>query len=245
MINIYMKKLTNDDIIARLNKLYNYKYDLSKVDYTGQNGKLTLICPLHGEWSKMAQKIFAYGNSKVSGCPHCNYKNAVKNRSYNKLKTTEQFVEQAKRVHGNIYDYSLINYINTDTKVRIICPSHGPFDQLPWGHLKYGCRQCNIHKSKVEKRWLTSLNNKNIVHQYKIPGTNYVVDGFDPITNTIYEFYGDYWHGNPKKFPPLKINTKTPKNKTFGELYQDTLVREQNLRNMGYTVISMWESDFR
>jgi len=245
VINNYMKKLTNTDIIARLNKLYNNKYDLSKVNYTGQNNKLTLICPIHGAWSKMAQKILGHGKSKIAGCPKCNFKTAVKNRSYNRLKTTEQFINQAIQKHNDIYDYSLVNYINTDTKIDIICPSHGLFRQLPWGHLKYGCRACGIHKSNVEKVWIKSLNISTLITQHTISRFNFTVDGYDPITNTIYEFYGDYWHGNPKKFASNKINTRTPKQKTFGQLYEDTLAREQLLKNAGYNIVSIWESDYR
>lgn len=240
-----MKKLTNEDVKSRLNILYNNKYDLSKVNYTGLDGKLILICPVHGEWSKMAQKIFGYGKSKIAGCPSCNYKNAVKQRSYNTLKTTEEFINEAVQKHGNLYDYSLVEYVNTDTKVKIVCPSHGIFQQRPWMHLKYGCRLCGVHKSNVEKEWIKSLNIPGIVPQYKIVELNITVDGFDPNTNTVYEFYGDYWHGNPKKFNPTLINTRTPKKKTFGQLYQDTLNREEQLRVLGYNVVSIWESDYR
>ena len=240
-----MKKLTNDDIIARLETIYNKKYDLSKVSYTGANGKITLICPIHGEWSKMAQKILAYGESKISGCPKCNFKSAVKNRAYNKLKDTNQFITESIQKHGDRYDYSLVNYINTDTKVNIICPSHGLFRQLPWGHLKYGCKQCGIHKSQIENEWLNSLNIPSMIKQYRVPDLNFIVDGFDPLTNTIYEFYGDYWHGNPAKFSSEKINTRTPKKKTFGQLYVDTINRENILRNAGYNIVSIWESEYR
>jgi hypothetical protein len=235
-----MKLLSNNDIITRLTNLYNDKYDLSLVNYTGINNKITLICKIHGPWSRMAQKEFL-----GSGCPRCNLSNIGKNRSYNRLKTKDEFITQAKEKHGNIYDYSLVNYINTDTKIDIICPSHGLFRQLPWGHLKYGCRACGVHKSNVEKQWIKSLKISTLISQYTIPKLNITVDGFNPLTNTVYEFYGDYWHGNPKKFPSNKINTKTPKQKTFGQLYDDTIMREQIILNAGYDLVTMWESDYR
>jgi len=233
------KKLTNSIIIQRLVKLYNDQYDLSMVNYTGMKNKITLICLKHGPWARMAEKELI-----GAGCPKCNYENMPKNRTYNKLKTTDEFINQAKQVHGDTYDYSLVKYKNADTKIKIICPSHGEFEQLPWGHLKYGCRQCNIHKSKIEKEWLNSFNNKNIIHQYRLDDLKIIVDGFDPSTNTVYEFYGDYWHGNPSKFNPLLINTRTPKQKTFGELYQDTVNREHKIISSGYKLISIWEADY-
>lgn len=235
-----MPKLTNETIIQRLMLLYNNKYDLSLVNYTGMNNKIILVCEKHGAWSRMAQKELI-GN----GCPKCNYENMPKNRTYNRLKTPEEFIQQAKKVHGDIYDYSLVNYKNGDTKIDIVCPSHGTFTQLPWGHLKYGCRSCNIHTSKIEKKWLKSLGIPTLIQQYKIPNLNFTVDGFDPVTNTIYEFYGDYWHGNPNKFVADKINTRTPKQKTFGQLYNDTITRETILEDAGYNIVSVWESDIR
>ena len=74
------------------------------------------------------------------------------------------------------------------------------------------------------------------------PIDNYIVDGFDPITNTVYEFYGDYWHGNPNKKYNSDINMKS---KTlFSELYQNTINRERYLISKGFNIISIWEDDF-
>lgn len=235
-----MKKLTNDEFIIRLSKLYGTRYDLSKVNYTGVDGKVTLVCDVHGPWQRMAQKELL-----GCGCPRCNMSNIGKNREYNRLKTTTEFIAESKTVHGDVYDYSLVEYKNSDTKVKIICPAHGVFEQLPWGHLKYGCRQCGVHKSKIEKEWLASFNIPSMIPQYKLPVLHFTVDGFDPATNTVYEFYGDYWHGNPKKFASHKINKQTPKQKSFGQLYKETLLRESNIKAAGYNFVSIWESDYR
>jgi len=58
--------------------------------------------------------------------------------------TTEEFVEKAKAVHGNRYDYSSVSYVNAHTKVTIICLDHGPFPQTPHAHIhnKSGCPVC-------------------------------------------------------------------------------------------------------
>lgn len=126
-------------VIEKLREVYGNRYDLSRVNYTGARHKITLVCDKHGPWSKMYEKVIG-----GVGCPKCNLENAPKHRDYNRLKTSEKFIEQAKIVHGEKYDYSLVSYINTDTKVKIICPEHGVFEQMPWGHLKYGCRDCGI-----------------------------------------------------------------------------------------------------
>ncbi len=58
---------------------------------------------------------------------------------------------------------------------------------------------------------------------------------------TIYEFHGDYWHGNPNRYNP---DDETYFGKSFGELYQKTIEREQMIKNMGFNLITIWESDW-
>lgn len=61
--------------------------------------------------------------------------------------TTEEFIEKAKNVHGDFYDYGLVNYINTTTKVKIICREHGIFQQTPEWHLAgQGCLDCGFKR---------------------------------------------------------------------------------------------------
>lgn len=69
----------------------------------------------------------------------------------------------------------------------------------------------------------------------------YKVDGFDPETNTIYEFDGDFWHGNPSLFKPDDINPRTKT--TFGQLHEKTVARRQALETLGYTVVAIWEAE--
>jgi hypothetical protein len=61
-----------------------------------------------------------------------------------KKKTNEQFIKESKKIHGEIYDYSRLNYLNNSTKVELICPSHGVFYIRPNDHLskKVGCNKC-------------------------------------------------------------------------------------------------------
>ena len=67
-----------------------------------------------------------------------------------KSKTTEQFISEAKAVHGDKYDYSKVEYVNTHTKVCIICPEHGEFWSIPCDHLhKHGCPHCARECQKI------------------------------------------------------------------------------------------------
>ncbi len=70
----------------------------------------------------------------------------------------------------------------------------------------------------------------------------YLADGYCKETNTVYEFNGDYWHGNPKVYDQDEINKSTKT--SFGELYQRTLQKERVLKQMGFNVVSVWESDW-
>jgi G:T-mismatch repair DNA endonuclease (very short patch repair protein) len=70
----------------------------------------------------------------------------------------------------------------------------------------------------------------------------YFVDGYDKERNMVYEFLGDFWHGNPKKFKSFEFNKTT--NCTFGDLYQKTLEREQQIKDLGYNLVVMWEYDW-
>lgn len=98
---------------------------------------------------------------------------------------------------------------------------------------------------KMSKEWLLSLGIPNdTIHRERVIVLDrpYRVDGFDPKTNTVYEFYGDFWHGNPRKYSSDCIN---PKNKTtYGELYRRTIERQSIIERAGFNFICIWESDY-
>ena len=108
----------------------------------------------------------------------------------------------------------------------------------------HGCPKCASSVSKMETRWLNSLNIPEEYRQktIKINNRNYKVDAYNPTNNTIYEFYGDYWHGNPKVYHTTDINNHSKK--TFGFLYRKTIEREFDLKSKGYHIKSIWQSDF-
>lgn len=71
----------------------------------------------------------------------------MKDRSMSKRYTTEEFIDKAKAIHGNKYDYSRVAYVDSVTPVSIVCPDHGEFKQRPAGHLSgKGCPGCAYEK---------------------------------------------------------------------------------------------------
>lgn len=143
-------KYTTEEFIEKSKVIHGNKYDYSKVDYQGNDAKVCIICPVHGEfWQQPNNHL----NGK--GCIKC----AGVERS-----TTEEFIEKAREVHGDKYDYSKVDYVNANTKVCIICPVHGEFWQQPADHLDgHGCSICN--ESKLEKEICNLLINNNIHHE--------------------------------------------------------------------------------
>lgn len=80
--------------------------------------------------------------------------------------------------------------------------------------------------------------------EYKIPGTRYTADGYCVETNTIYEFHGDVFHGNPILFESTEYCHPFNKGITAGELYERTMLKEQTIRELGYNLITIWETDW-
>ena len=137
------KKLTKEEFINRAKEIHGDKYDYSKVNYVNKRTKIEIICPIHGSF-------FQYPEVHIrgSGCPECGKKISKEKRKL----TNEEIIEQFKKVHGNKYDYSKVNYVNIDTPVEIICPIHGSFFQSPYEH-KNGanCPKCSGKEKNTEK----------------------------------------------------------------------------------------------
>lgn len=124
------KKLTTEEFIEKARKVHGDKYDYSNVKYTDSLTKVCIICNRCGRefWQTPANHL------RGQGCAHCN-----KSKPSNK----DEFVRKSIEVHGNKYDYSLVEYINSCTKVKIICPKHGVFEQNPAAHVNgQGCMYC-------------------------------------------------------------------------------------------------------
>lgn len=131
---------TTEDFIAKARKVHGNKYDYSKVVYKNATEKVCIICPEHGEfWQNPTSHL------KGFGCRKC----SAQALSKKVRKDTTDFIAEAKTVHGDKYDYSKVEYVNSNTKVCIICPEHGEFWQSPSNHLKgKGCPKCiGRHKS--------------------------------------------------------------------------------------------------
>ena len=132
---------TNDDFINEAKKIHGSKYDYSKVEYVNTSTKVCIICKEHGEFWQTP-----HGHLSGKGCIRCAKKEKL---------TTEKFIEKAKKVHGELYDYSKVKYINANTKVCIICKEHGEFWQAPNAHLNgKKCSKCAKNKLYTQNEFI-------------------------------------------------------------------------------------------
>lgn len=232
------KKLSNIDFIERANKIHNYRYNYDSVEYIESHSSVQVFCFNHGLFNQLPNT-----HLNGSGCPLCGIESRARLRS----SSVNFFIEKSNIVHNNKFNYSLVEYKNAITYIKIICPNHGIFEQTPANHLNgKGCYKCsNSNISKLEIKWLDHLN---IEEKYRhqtiiILNRKYKVDAYIPETNTIYEFYGDFWHGNPAMYNENEVNPRS--NISYGILYNKTIERENLFKEAKYHVCSIWESDFK
>ena len=128
------QKLTRDTFSLKANKIHNNQYDYSFVNYKDCYTKITIICPLHGEFYQSPTNHLI-GN----GCPKCGEEKRRKNRNLG----TDKFIKRAILVHGTKYSYLHSTYTGIRSKVKIECPIHGEFFQVAGVHLSgKGCPKC-------------------------------------------------------------------------------------------------------
>jgi hypothetical protein len=129
-----MRKLTTAQFIEKSKVIHGGKYDYSLVDYQGSKMPVIIICNQCDNNFQQTPNAHLHGYN----CPVC----------ADTRKTTEEFIEDARKVHGYLYNYSEVNYINNKTLITIICEKHGRFDQEPSSHLKgTPCPICSRHNS--------------------------------------------------------------------------------------------------
>lgn len=147
------KRKTNPlDFILVANKTHNNKYDYSLMKYENTHIKIKIICPEHGIFEQ-SPKTHLNGH----GCPDC---------GGSKLLTQNIFINRSKKIHKEKYDYSLVEYKNSEKKVIIICPIHGEFKQKPINHLKGNdCLKCGYMKNLIGFDEFTKRS--HIIHNNK------------------------------------------------------------------------------
>lgn len=146
---------TTEQFIEEVKSIHGSKYDYSLIKYSTAHTPVLLRCPVHGDFLLKPNTIL----SQKQGCGKCGAINRKHNNINNRTraKTTEQFITECIKVHGNLYDYSKVNYYNAHSKVTIICHEHGEFTVEAGSHLKgtkcVACFEDTLKGKGV--RWIT------------------------------------------------------------------------------------------
>lgn len=214
---------------------FSDKYSYENAKYSGSKRPISVTCKLHGEFKTTPSRFL---NSPI-GCPTCV---AVGRRV-----STEEYISRVKSVHGDLYDYSLVNYTAMHSHIKIICRVHGEFSMVAHSHLykKSNCPSCVSAKkiSISSTEWLDSLGISGLIREYRLPeNKRRPVDGYDPETNTIYQFHGAYFHSDPRIYRPESYNQLLKL--THGENYIRSCKLDDEIISYGYKLVIMHEADW-
>ena len=128
------------DFIHDANAKHNNKFEYDVATFLGRHTLMSIKCPFHGPFEQTP-----HNHLKYTGCNKC----AREIQSDRRRSCTNDFIRDAVAVHGNVYDYSRVEYISTHEKVTIVCPVHGPFEQTPNKHLMGStCLDCKFDGQK-------------------------------------------------------------------------------------------------
>jgi protein-arginine kinase activator protein McsA len=190
------RTLTQEKFIKKAIKVYGKdKYNYDKTRYINALTDVIVTCNIHGEFNQNAH-VFLQGH----GCQRCGY------ASY----TLSECINKFKEIHGDIYDYSKVEYYNSRTKVCIICREHGEFWQKPNNHIDgQRCPNCHISYGELAiKKWFTE-NSISFVQQYKLNELKVdkkplQFDFYLPEINTLIEYDGEQ-HYRPVRFNGISM----------------------------------------
>ncbi len=162
--------LTQQSFIERALKVHIGRYDYSQVEIKGKNQKIKIVCSNHGVFHQLP-----LNHINGAGCPEC----AKIARSTSQKYSSIEFIESVQKIHGNKYDYSKVNYINSQSKVEIICALHGPFHMKANSHFNgQGCPKCGREsvKDKITLKFDELLKRAEKVHvnRYEYLESSYV-----------------------------------------------------------------------
>lgn len=240
-------QMTQKQFLNRARAKHGNKYDYSNTKYCGQKGKVTIRC-------KQCDAEFEQtGGSHLAG-RGCNSCGVIRRGVASRIEVDE-LKRRLRAVKGSTLTTDFSDYVSMHDEISVDCRKcEARFNITPMLLLKGGlCQVCsgrgysNMAITWIEyeaKRRRIKIQHALNGGEFKIPGTNYRADGYNKRSKTIFEFHGDVFHGNPKRFKPS--DRPNPYNsKTAKEMHAATRHREKVLRALGYTVVVMWEKEWR
>lgn len=204
------KKLTKQEFSDRANNIHRNKYDYSLVDYKNNKTKVKIICKEHGEFQQ-----FPNNHLKGYGCEKCYHNKLMSN--------TDDFIEESKEIHGDLYVYSATTYSGCYEKVVITCRKHGDFEQRADSHKQgRGCPICNNSKGERDIRIFLEEHNINYETQKKFENCKNIFalpfDFYLTDYNVCIEYDGEQhfrpmgFSGGKSGFERVRVNDKIKNN---------------------------------
>tara|TARA_B100001057_G_scaffold463613_1_gene517771 strand:+ start:14173 stop:15285 length:1113 start_codon:yes stop_codon:yes gene_type:complete len=159
--------------------VHGNKYCYQNLDFRGYTETVKIGCFKHGTFHQKA-RVHLNG----SGCPAC-YRESTK-------KTLEDFIAEAQQVHGHIYNYDRVEYVNNKTPITVVCKGHGPFKTNPNRHVsqKQGCPRCRESLGERQIAHILEVNGIEFKREYKFDGSLFRYDFFLPKFEVLIEFHG-------------------------------------------------------
>lgn len=225
------RRLSRDEFIKKSKEVHGdkYTYDNVVMGLNNSTDKVSITCPIHGDFLQPASD-----HIRGNGCKKC--------VSDTYRTTKDDFIKNARKIHGDKYSYDHVNYKNTHTPVTITCPLHGDFSQTPAKHLYQGCPKCIIvsrgeivlrdffteqnFKFVEQKKFDACFNfNKDTKKCFKLP-----FDFYLPDINTLIEVDGA---------PHFKIISKFGETKFERQVLSDK-IKNQFVKNSSYRLIRLF-----
>jgi len=151
----------NKKFIEKAILIHHDLYDYSLINYKSSTEKIKIVCKKHGIFEQSPVKHLI-----GHGCPIC---------GGSKKKNIIDFIEESKKTHDDLYDYSLSEYKNAKTPVKIICHKHGVFEQTPYSHIAGSkCPKCYFESKLKTTTQFIDESNKIHNYLYDYSNTNYI-----------------------------------------------------------------------
>jgi len=224
ILNGLKRRLTAEQFIKRARKIHTDEYDYSIVKYKNTESPVNILCKNHGKFKQVVGDHLS-----GAGCPLC---------YGTPKKSTKQFIEDARKIFGNLYDYSKVKYTHNKEIVVIICPKHGEFKKKPNNHLSgYGCPTCSISLGESFIRMFLINNNISFKHQKTFggcrnPKTGYLLrfDFYLPEKNILIEYDGKQHFIQDGYVGKHKISMREFNDLKYKDQLKDTYALQNNIK---------------
>lgn len=166
--------------VKEASSVHNHKYDYSKVVFKKLTTKVIIGCPEHRDFKQSP----SHHLNRKQGCPKC---------SKTQKGTKEKFVEKARKIHEDIYDYDKVEYKNNKSKVTITCRQHGYFEMTPGNHTHktnpQGCPECSGRKKWTKEAFFEEAEK---VHHGEYDYSQIIWNGMSKPVKIICQFHGEF-----------------------------------------------------